>query len=284
LTQARARRLARKVLPPVALELGRKILAAFGRWEWTYLRDGWPTVADSGWESDSILAAQVDRFPEFVESIREPYALGGSANEQGVVAQIGAHNTAMAFGYVVASCGLGRDRLSILDWGSGLGQYAVLARMLVPRLQVDYHCLDLPSIVAAGQRLLPDVAFHSTHADAFSRTYDLVMASSSLQYAHDWRSSLGQMANAAVSFLYVTRQPFVSSAPSFVVLQRPRPFGHSTQYPGWVLNRAEFLNEVSATGFRLQREFLIWESPYVANAPEQPVYRGFLFARERGDS
>jgi putative methyltransferase (TIGR04325 family) len=125
--------------------------------------------------------------------------------------------------------------------------------------------------------LLPHDTFHDSDSSALARAYDLVLASSSLQYLKDWRLTLGKLAEATARHLYVTRQPFVTRSRSFVVMQRPHRYGYRTEYPGWFLNRDEFLEAADGTGLRLRREFLIWERPYVPGAPEQGQYRGFLF-------
>ena len=69
----------------------------------------------------------------------------------------------------------------------------------------------------------------------------------------------------------------MGAAASFVVVQRPYVHGYDTEYPGWFLNRAEFLAAADGLGMRLVREFLIQERPFVPDAPEQADYRGFLF-------
>ena len=83
--------------------------------------------------------------------------------------------------------------------------------------------------------------------------------------------------------LYLTRQPCVQHAPSYVVVQRPYRHGYQTEYPGWFLNQPELLGYSAELGLRLVREFLVDERPFVPNAPEQADYRGFLFAARRRD-
>ncbi len=183
----------------------------------------------------------------------------------------------MAFAYVLSLASRGRNRLSFLDWGGGLGQYAVLARSLVPSLDIEYHCRDLPLAADRGRELLPNDSFYDSDEEALARKYDLVMASGSLQYVREWREKLRRLAAATEGYLYVTRQPFALRAPSFVVLQRPHRHGYMTEYAGWFLNRADFLDAASSVGLRLRREFLIAERPWVPRAPERTEYRGFLF-------
>ncbi len=167
----------------------------------------------------------------------------------------------------------------MLDWGGGLGQYAVLTRAVLPDVRLDYHCFDLPAMVDTGRTVITDATFHDSEVGALSRTYDLVLASSSLQYVQDWRAQLTRFGAAARRYCYVARLPIAISRGSFVVVQRPHAHGYHTEYPGWVINRAELLEGASAAGLALEREFLMSERPRIPGAPEQPEYRGYLFAQ-----
>ncbi len=105
-----------------------------------------------------------------------------------------------------------------------------------------------------------------------------MLASSSLQYARDWRSALATLARATGAFLLATRVPVALHARSFVVLQRAHRYGYETEYLGWVLNRDELLVAARAAGLELRREFLLPAWLSAAGAPEAPVeHRGFLF-------
>ena len=251
--------------------------------EWEYLPGGWPPDGVlAGWDVESVASTELARWPAFVRSGQGTNPLDLSPEAAGptdvpTAGSYATHNTAMSFAYVLALTSRKRERLSVLDWGGGLGQYAVWARALLPEVDLDYHCRDLPRLTAAGRRVLPDAMFHDDDASVLGRTYDLVLASSSLQYARDWRGTLAGLARAAAGYLFVTRMPFVRLAPSFVVVQRPHVHGYRTEYPGWFLNRDEFLAEARSLGLELRREFLVDERPLVEGAPEQADYRGFLF-------
>lgn len=277
-TAAHLRRAAELLLPPILLPAARWA-ASRGRREWEYLPSGWPAGPTGGWNDKSILDAQLARWSAYLECVKEPSALRLSSLSRDISTKgdYGAHNTAMAFAYVLSRASRSRDRLSLLDWGGGLGQYAVLARSVVPNLDLDYHCRDLTLLAGGGRTVLPNDSFYDSDEQALARTYDLVMASSSLQYVRDWRDELGRLAGVTDGYLYVTRQPFVVRSSSFVVLQRPHRHGYKTEYPGWFLNRQEFLESADGLGLRLRREFLISERPFVPGAPEQAEYRGFLF-------
>jgi len=185
----------------------------------------------------------------------------------------------MTFAYAVGRAAAGRSSLTLLDWGGGLGQYGLLARGLFPELEIEYHCYDLPLMVDSGRQLLPDATFHASESEALGRTYDLVVASSSLQYVQSWQTVLLRLGDASQGYLLVTRQPFVSQSASYVVLQRPRKVGYLTEYPGWVLNRTTFVAAAAAAGLELKREFVTGEQITIPGAREQPIYRGFLFSR-----
>jgi len=189
------------------------------------------------------------------------------------------HNTRMCFAYALGVTASGRSELSMLDWGGGLGQYGAIATALFPDVTIAYHCRDLPLMTAAGRRLLERATFHDSDAEAFAGRYDLVMASSSLQYVQDWGSTLKQLVGSSTRYVFITRQPFVVRSPSFVLIQRPFAHGYNTEYAGWALNRNEFVDAAERAGCALRREFLTGEDPFVPGAPEQPSYRGFLFER-----
>ena len=278
---------ARQLLPPIVAEplrraIGGRVAAPDS--EWAYRPDGWPADPTiKGWDAESVVATQLARWSAFVQSVAAPAPFGVS-NEAAGRTQLdyGFHNTVMSFGYVLARTGQGRNQLSILDWGGGIGHYYVYASALLPEVELDYHCRDLSRYTVAGRGVLPHATFHDRDETALSRPYDLVLASSSLHYSKDWRADLAKLASVAGGYLYITRQPFVDTATSFVVVQRPHRYGYLTEYPGWFLNRGEFLTAADELGLELLREFLIAERPVVPGAPEQADYRGFLFAAPTG--
>ena len=78
----------------------------------------------------------------------------------------------------------------MLDWGGGLGYYYFLARALLPDgVELDYHCKDMPLICEYGRQALPEITFWDDER-CLEHDYDLVLASSSLQYSEAWESDL----------------------------------------------------------------------------------------------
>lgn len=152
----------------------------------------------------------------------------------------------------------------------------MLNKALYPQLIVDYYCKDVELLVAEGRALNPEVQFCTDEA-CLNRTYDLVNASTSLQYAKDWSATLQGLARATGRYLFVTQLPVVSNAKSFVFVQRPYQYGYNTEYLAWCLNRQEFLDAAKAARLQLVREFIVGFQPVIKNAPEQNEYQGFLF-------
>jgi putative methyltransferase (TIGR04325 family) len=280
--------LAARLLPPIVVEaLGRLPLrrALAGPPEWEYVPEGWRTGGTlvRGWNDSSVLETERQRWAQFLRAIEgtQPLAVAHEMPDAGADDYI-AHNIIMAYGYVLGLAAHGKEALSVLDWGGGLGHYYALARRLLLGVALDYHCKDVPLMCHGGRALLPEVKFHESEAECFARSYDLVLASSSLQYTEDWKGLVARLAPAADGYLYITRLPIVRSAPSFVVVQRPHAYGYATEYLGRFLNKDEFVDHVLSQGMELVREFLVQEKPYVCGAPEQGQYHGFLFRPRRG--
>ncbi|MEA2265946.1 MAG: hypothetical protein QOE27_1529 [Solirubrobacteraceae bacterium] len=257
--------------------------------EWEYVPEGWERARDPsdpasrGWDVEAVAATYARRWPEFVAALAGSGPLG-VGHEAPLGAQIGRdslvdQNAHLCFALVLSRSSPGRRGVvSVLDWGGGLGHHHALARALVPELELDYHVRELGAVVREGRRLNPAVTFHDAD-ECLGRTYDLVVASSSLQYAEDWRRRLGALAAATRGPLLITRIGVVEDVPSFVVLQRADAYGYATAYLGWVLNRGELLAAGRAAGLELEREFLIHDPFEIAGAPATVHHRGFVFRR-----
>ena len=118
---------------------------------------------------------------------------------------------------------------------------------------------ELGAVVRAGRRLNPAISFHEDD-QCLGETYDLVVASSSLQYAERWRELLGRLAECSRKLLLINRIAVVNDAPSFVVLQRAGAYGYATEYLSWVLSRDELLGAAGRAGFGLDREVPIHDA------------------------
>ena len=248
--------------------------------EWEYAPKGWCTKDPNikGWNVASVVETEKAKWPEFVRAVEGAGPLAVAHEAPSISNQnLNAHNILMSYGYVLAMAARNRSSLSILDWGCGLGHYYVISKALLPDLALDYYGKDLPMMCSAAREAVPEGTFFDDEAVCFRREYDLVMASTSLQYSENWKQTLRKLAGTTRQYMYVTNIPIIDRQDSFVVVQRPCRYGYKTEYLSWFLNRDEFLRHAESLGMILVREFFVEPRPYVHRAPEHGEYRGFLF-------
>jgi len=255
--------------------------------EWEYAPEGWRRLeADArlaGWNVEGVAEAYRSKWESYRRALEGHGPLGiyheVRADEEVGTHDVAAHNMLVTFAYVVALAAHRKERLSLLDWGGGIGHYALLAEKVLPRLELEYHCKEVPQIVAAARALgLPG---RFVDDDSWrDRRYDLVLASGSLQYSEDWCATLRDLGEHAKEYLYVTRLPLARTVPSFTVIQRAYDYGYDTEYLGWVVNRDALLACAERASLELVREFLLDAWLSAKGAPESPTgHGGFLFRR-----
>lgn len=233
-----------------------------------------------GWNVASVVEAQRAWLDKYHDTLHGPAPLGvGRADGRFSTGDVASHNTAVAFAYVAALAARESGRMSLLDWGGGVGQYALLAQAALPGVTIDYHCKDVPVQCEQGRKLLPNASFYTNDDEFTGRRFDLVLASGALTYVEDWRSVLTRLAAATGRYLYVTRLPIVLHCDSYVLVQRAYAVGYDTEFLAWALNRSEFVEFATSLGLRLVREFLLGEEAEVTGAAEGYQARGYLFER-----
>jgi putative methyltransferase (TIGR04325 family) len=250
--------------------------------EWEYVPEGWArreSAPIGGWDVPSV----VDAYRAKLAAVRDtlagtaPVAFATSAGVPGAAGTVYDQNAILAFVYALLLAGASRDSVSVLDWGGGVGLLALAAGpLLPPGLRIEYHCRELPLVCAFGRDAVTEVVFHDDDG-CLDRRYDLVLASSSLQYAEDWSGLLARLAGAAGRYVFLTRVPLVRKSPSFVVLQRATRRGLGTEYLSWVFNRDALIGRAESLGLELVRELLLGFAPHVYGAPEQDQTRALLF-------
>lgn len=270
-------------IPPVLIGFFRWFFlkVSFRKPEWEYIPEGWdytqthPEV--KGWNVQDVLEAYKRKWPKFVAMAKGIGPLG-IAHESDLMTNtdIHSHNAIMAFAYALALAAHKKDRLSMLDWGGGIGHYYLLAQALLPGVDIEYHCKDVPVLCEYGKQLFPEQFFY-TGDGCLDRAYDFVLVSTSMHYTEDWQPLLQRLANTASDYLYVANLPTVQQASSFVFVQRPYQYGYNTEYLAWCLNQTEFLLTAERSGLDLVREFVYGQQPFIHGAPEQNTYCGYLF-------
>lgn len=272
----------RLATPPVFIRIAERLLAGHPcRDEWEYIPEGWvyakthPEV--KGWNVGEVLETYKQKWPHFVAMVKGVGPLG-VVHESSLATNedIKNHNTMMSFAYTLALAAKHKGRLTMLDWGGGIGHYCLLAQTLLPGVEIEYHCKDVPLFCEYGSQLFPQQHFYSDER-CFDRVYDFVIASTSLHYAEDWQPLLRRLAEVTRGYLYVANMPVVQHSPSFVFVQRPYRYGYNTEYLAWCLQQDEFLRIAELAGLYLRREFVYGHQPDIIGAPEQSAYRGYLF-------
>ncbi len=127
---------------------------------------------------------------------------------------------------------------SVLDFGAGFGVYGALAR------PIPYVCVEVPIIVNTHGCKFEDLSWCDNLESLGENKFDLVMASSSIQYFHDWKAALRILALRSERLLYLPRMRLING-PSCVMLQTY----DNEEYFCWDINEQELGEYLLSLGF-----------------------------------
>src|SRR4051794_3946086 len=107
--------------------------------------EGWAEAGAHirGWDVDSVLDAYRIKLPAFRQALIGPGPIGfpTSASVPLGESDIAEQNTLLAFAYSLSLASRRKDRMTVLDWGGGLGYFYFLSRALLPDdVEIEYHC------------------------------------------------------------------------------------------------------------------------------------------------
>jgi len=268
----------RQITPPIVASAWRTARRRGSRRpaDWEYLGGDWVDDPGAGWNATGVVSAYRRKLPEFRRAIAAPSCIGVST-EAAIGTGVSAYhqNVALEYAYALARASARDRHVSVLDWGGGFGFMSFIIAELFPDLVVDFHVKDVPLVVAAARVEVPGVTFWEDHR-CLDREFDLITASSSLQYEADWAATLGRLA-AKTSFLLVNRFPITPEGASFVTRQH----AYGTSYIGWIVNRDELLAAAHHAGLHLERELTEGWSAEIPGSPRPNEHRGYLFRRDR---
>lgn len=140
-----------------------------------------------------------------------------------------------------------KGKLRILDFGGGGGMDYIYASKLSSRgNDLDYHVVDLPAACEAGGEMtdLP-ITFH-LDLPPVDQHFDIVYASSSIQYVEDYRALLAKFSGYRPKYILICKTS-IHSGPQFVRAQTN--IGGRT--PAWVFN----LSHIDAALPDYEREY-----------------------------
>jgi hypothetical protein len=247
-------------------------------WELTRAPDAAQT---DGWNAESVAETERVKWQAFCRNLEGSGPLGFTHEhpDLDVTRYVPFHNIHMSYAYVLALTAHHKDEISVLDWGGALGHYYQIGKAVLPEVQIEFHCKEVPKLVEAGRQLNPNVHWYADES-CLTRSYDLVMINSSLQYSPDWQAILRRLAACAAQYVFLTRLPVVENSPSFTARQRV----YGSEMIFLALNQAEVLQVAANAGLKLLREVVVGDRPYVHGAPEQCELRGWLFKRVSGSN
>ena len=264
----RSKRVVKSILPPFLWDIGkdvkRRLLPSVDYF--AFAPDGWSTRLPNGATSEDYW----NKFIAHERTICEALIARVQAGDP--VSVLTGDIKEVLFGYVLALVARDKPKVTVLDYGGNLGDYYWFAKALVPAIELDYHCKELPLVAETGRQITPAVTWH-TSDECLNQAYDLVMFSSSLHCLPDWQPILRRACRSTRGYLLLSDVPTVRRVPAFVVTQRSGSMTHLQHQ----MNRSEIVDTVEREGMRLIREFEMGPHPRVANAPEQSTCVGWLF-------
>jgi len=138
------------------------------------------------------------------------------------------------------------ERVRVLDFGGGLGiGYMTLVESILNDLEkIDYTIIENSEVCEAGGNLLGEVKYISILPK--SNTFDLIHASSSLQYVEHWKDLLEKLTSFNPEYILLS-DVFAGDIVTFVTLQNY----YESRIPHWFLSLQELLDVMDKYGYRL---------------------------------
>jgi putative methyltransferase (TIGR04325 family) len=172
-------------------------------------------------------------------------------------------------------------KVTIVDFGGGLGSGFIQILARAPTVNVEYHVVDLPRMCMAGKQFYgaePRIQFH-TALDEVKVSPDIVYASGVLQYIDDYAGQLSSLVGNGPAWFLLARTPIVD-VPTFAT----RQLNLSGQIiPYWFFNRLEIIGVLRNLSYELIFENFTGVDYDQSNFPETHRIgrmRNMLFARE----
>ena len=149
----------------------------------------------------------------------------------------------------------GGGRVSVLDWGGGVGLAQLLASRVRPELRFDWHVVDTASRCAHGATVQPGLIFHTDLGGVAGRRFDLVLAIGGLGVEREWQQCLQQLRRQCGRVLLLDRIAVTTGRPSFVVEHRAANWPAETRFTSWVLEESALLAALRSAGFMVQQSW-----------------------------
>lgn len=269
-------------VPPKLVYLVRRLRDVLVYAEWEFVEEGWEYTSEKvkGWDVKEIVRLQEAKWPSFVKALSSTRQMG--INHEAISysePDLFAHNLIMTYSYVLALAAHKRDRISILDWGGGIGHYGKFSEAALP-IEISYTCYDLEIFCEAGRSLYREATFESDPSKIYGSHFDTTIIGSSLWYDRNWQKTLNELVKITDEYLFIARMIFVENVGSYIAIQRPYSAGYPTEYLCQIFNQDELIDYLGSCNFELYREFFVGDGTHIHRAPEQGVFKSFLFRKK----
>jgi putative methyltransferase (TIGR04325 family) len=148
-----------------------------------------------------------------------------------------------------------RRRVSVLDWGGGVGLARVVAGRARPELELDWQVVDTPSRCRHGAAIHPQVRFETDPATLAGRRFDLVHAAGSIGVEQDWQGTLTRLRQCCGRVLLLDRVAVTGSEPSFVAEYHAEAWPAETVLTSWILNESALWAALASAGFTIEQRW-----------------------------
>jgi putative methyltransferase (TIGR04325 family) len=255
-------------LPPVARRWGNRLLGALTVYRGPYADWAQAQSATAGYQQADILA----RVQQATERVRR----GEADYEQDGFAMRGTVPASHALEALLMVAAADGGRLSVLDFGGGLGSHFLRWRAWLAKIPDLRWCVvEQPHFAAAGEDVFADeprLSFATSIAGANTQAPNVVLASSVLHYLPDPLAVLDQLVALGARGIVIDRTPFSDHGAAAVLSQHaPKSLGRAS-YPLWLLPREMVYARVR------ERYGLLAEFP----AADAPVRCGGVHGEHRG--
>lgn len=172
-----------------------------------------------------------------------------------------------------------KREMRVLDFGGGLGaDFRRLSAMIPAGWCIGWDVLETMPMAEAGRQHVSEsgLKFFSDWNE-LQGPYDLVLASSSIQYTPDPVHTFERLTAFSGRFMIVTRCPLVPGSRDRLTVQRVPPSYYDASYPAWFLGTAKWLPLLEQS-FTIRRRWEVPEDRLFLEG-QQVVNHGFLLER-----
>lgn len=229
--------------------------------------EAWRQPSGDGLSAWQAVAPRAEHLQQLRDEIRAGYWLGkGEALSE-------YRNAMFALAFLLAA--EGRKSVSVCDFGGGIGNMYYVAKALKPDIEIDFHCIDLPSVTAIGAAAAPEIRWHADHRWS-ERTYDLVVCTGALQYIERWRDLLALLIGATGDRFLLTMVP-TTNRPTFPARHWLTPSQYAMT---WLFARDDIESALRERGANLScRRFTAASTLRMRRSRQRVGFDGWLCSR-----